>query len=134
MLWQAKKSATGSYVTMKTPSSYKISWEDLDSNSYRSIANGDLIRSRLTSKWYSGSFSFNYLTEKEAEDIMNMINSDPVYIRAKSPMFGTNGWVEMECYVSKASIEMRMNNGAGGKSDWTSLSFNIIQGKVINGQ
>lgn len=134
MLWQAKKSASGSYTTMKTPSSYKISWEDVDSNSYRNITNGSLVRSRLSSKWYSGSFTFNYLTEKESETLLNMINAYPLYIKVKSPLFGTNGWVELECYVSKVSADMRMNNGADNKSDWQSVSFNIIQGQVINGQ
>lgn len=132
MLWQAKTTAGGSYTTMKTPSSYKIDYEDLDSNSYRSITNGDLIRKRLTSKWFKGSFSFNYITEAEAEGILSMINANPVYVKVKSPMFGSNGIAEFQAYVSKVSIEMLKNNNNG--ADWVNLSFNIIQSKSIGGQ
>ena len=132
MLWQAKTTAGGSYTTMKTPSSYKIDYEDLDSNSYRSITNGDLIRKRLTSKWFKGSFSFNYITQEEAEQILSIINASPLYVRVKSPMFGTAGVAEFEAYVSKCSIEMLKNNDNG--AEWVNLSFNIIQSKSIGGQ
>lgn len=131
MLWQAKNTAGGSYVTMKTPSSYKIDYEDLDSNSYRSITNGDLIRSRLTSKWFKGSMSFNYITEAEAESILAMVNSYPLYVRIKSPMFGSNGVVEFQAYVSKVSLEMLKNSD---NAEWVNLSFNIVQSKSIGGQ
>lgn len=134
MLWQAKSSSSGSYTNMKTPSSYKISYEDLDSNSYRSITKGNLVRKRMSSKWFSGSFSFNYLTEKELEDILKMINNDPLYVRVKSPMFGNNGVVEFQAYVSKVSVEMRQNDKTSNNQDWINLSFNLIQSKVVSGQ
>jgi hypothetical protein len=134
MLWQAKTSASGSYVTMKTPSSYKIDWEDLDSNSYRSITNGNLVRSRLSSKWFKGSFSFNYLTQSEATTILNMINSYPLYVKIKSPLFGSNGVIEIECYVSKVSVEMNRNHNSINEDDWVNMSFNIVQSQVVSGQ
>lgn len=133
MLWQIK--INDSYVDMKTPSSYKIDYEDLDSNSYRSITNGDLIRSRLTSKWFKGAFSFNYLEEAELETILSAINQNPLYVKIKSPMFGTNGIIEIQCYVSKVSVEMLRNNpNQINQSQWTNLSFNIIQSKAVSGQ
>lgn len=133
MLWQIK--INGSYVDMKTPSSYKIDYEDLDSNSYRSITNGDLIRSRLTSKWFKGAFSFNYLEESELETILSAINQDPLYVKIKSPMFGINGIIEIQCYVSKVSVEMLRNNpNQINQSQWTNLSFNIVQSKAVSGQ
>lgn len=134
MLWQAKTSASGSYTDMKTPSSYKIDYEDLDSNSYRSITNGNLIRSKLSSKWFKGSFSFNYITQSEAESILSMINAYPLYVKIKSPMFGTQGVVEFEAYVSKVSIEMLKNNTSNNNAEWVNLSFNIVQSKVVSGQ
>lgn len=129
MLWQVKNGA-GSYVDMKTPSSYKIDYEDLDSNSYRSITNGNLIRSRLTSKWFKGSFNFNYMTQQELENTLSLINQNPLYVKIKSPMFGSNGVVEFEAYVSKVSVEMNSNVN----NDWVSLSFNIVQSKAVSGQ
>ena len=138
MLWQAKTpTSSGSYVDMITPSSYKIDWEDIDSNSYRSVTNGNLIRRRLVSKLYKGSMSFNYVTEAQLETLMPIINQNPLYVKVKSPIFGTTGWVELECYVSKASVEMLRNDPSSGSNinnQWGNLSFNIIQAKVVSGQ
>lgn len=132
MLWEAKTSASGTYKTMKTPSSYKISWEDLDSNSYRSVTTGNLIRNVVSKKWFKGSFTFNYLTESQAEEILSMINNYPLYIKVKSPLFGSNGIMECQAYVSQASINMQQNKENG--ATWTDLTFNIVQSKSINGQ
>ena len=134
MLWEAKRSASGSYTSMPTPSSYKIDYEDLDSNSYRSVTNGNLVRKRLTSKWFKGSFEYNYITQVEAESILSMINANPLYVRIKSPLFGSNGIIEFETYVSKVSIEMLRNNPNGNDAQWVNLSFNIIQSKAVSGQ
>ena len=132
LLWQAKASASGSYTTMKTPSSYKIDWEDLDSNSYRSINTGNLNRKIVSTKWLKASFSFNYLTEAEAETILAMINHYPLYVKLKSPLFGSNGLFECQAYVSKASITMQQNQENG--ATWNTLSFNIVQSKKVNAQ
>lgn len=133
MLWQVK--INGNYVDMKTPSSYKIDYEDLDSNSYRSITNGNLIRKRLTSKWFKGAFSFNYIEEEELETILSAINQNPLQVKIKSPMFGSSGVIEIECYVSKVSVEMLRNNPDKiNKSEWVNLSFNMIQSKAVSGQ
>ena len=133
MLWQVKD-GSGQYVDMPTPSSYKASYEDLDANSYRSITNGNLVRSKLSSKWFKGAFSFNYLTQAEVERVLNLINQYPLYVKIKSPMFSNNGVVEFEAYVSKVSTEMNRNHDNFLKDDWTKLSFDIIQAKVVSGQ
>ena len=132
LLWQAKASASDEYTTMKTPSSYKISWEDLDSNSYRSITTGNLNRKIVSKKWLKASFSFNYLTEAEAETILTMINHFPLYINIKSPLFGSNGLFSCETYVSQVSISMQQNKETG--ATWQDLSFNIIQSKKVASQ
>lgn len=132
MLWQAKANSTDEYTTMKTPSSYKISWEDLDSNSYRSITTGNLNRKIVSTKWLKASFSFNYLTEAEAENILAMINHYPLYVNIKSPLFGSNGLFSCQAYVSQASISMQQNKETG--ASWTDLSFNLVQSKKVAGQ
>lgn len=132
MLWEAKSSISNNYTLMKTPSSYKISWEDLDNNSYRSATTGNLIRNIVSKKWFKGSFTFNFLTENEAEDILRMINNYPLYVKVKSPLFGSNGIAEFEAYVSQVSINMQQNKENG--ATWTELSFNIVQSKTIQGQ
>ena len=133
MLWEAKANISDNYTTMKTPSSYKIEGEDLDKNSYRSVTTGDLIRPViLGKKWQKIQFGFNYLTEAEAETILDMINNYPLYVRLKSPVFGSNGMIELQGYVSKFSIEMERNKNTG--ATWGNLSFNFVQGKKVSSQ
>lgn len=132
MLWEAKAQASDNYTTMKTPSSFKIDWEDLDSNSYRSITTGNLNRKIVSKKWFKGSFTFNYLTEAEAEEIVKMVNNYPLYIKVKSPLFGVDGVLECQAYVSKISISMQQNKDTG--ATWRDLSFNIVQSKKVSGQ
>lgn len=135
MLWQVK--VNGSYVDMLTPSDYKIDWEDIDNNSYRSVTNGNLIRNRLSSKWFKGSFKFNYISESDLETMMTRINQNPLYVKIKSPLFGTNGWIEIEAYVSKVSVEMVRNDptyASVSNNQWVNLNFNIVQSKIVSGQ
>lgn len=133
MLWEAKASSSGSYTAMKTPSSYKIDGEDLDKNSYRSITTGDIVRPViLGKKWQKIQFNFNYLTENEAETILTMINNYPLYLKLKSPIFGTSGVIELQGYISKFSIKMERNQTTG--ATWGDLSFNFVQGKKVSSQ
>ncbi len=128
MIWQARVGSTGAYTTLKSPSSYKIDWEDLDVNSYRSTINGNLIRHPLTKHWAKIRFSYTFISESDLNTIASMINSNNLWIRAKTPAFGTNGWVEMQGYVSKMSAEM-----LEGQLGYT-LSFNFVQSKAVSGQ
>lgn len=133
MLWEAKANENDSYTTMKTPSSYDIDGEDLDKNSYRSITTGDINRPViLGKKWLKFKFGFNYATEEEIEPILTMINNYPLYVRLKSPMWGTNGLVELKGYVSKFNTKMVKNKETG--ADWGELTFNFVQGKKVAGQ
>ena len=131
MLWAVKNSAEAQYEDMKTPSDLKIDWEDLDSNSYRSITTGNLNRNIVSTKWLKASLKFNYLTESEVENIMQKINTYPLYVKIKSPLFGTSGVFECQAYVSKASISMQQNKT---NPTWHDLSFNIVQSKKVSGQ
>lgn len=127
MLWQAKTSPSGTYIDMKTPSSYKIDWEDLDSNSYRSIVTGDLIDKRVSASWSKIQFNYNKITEEEAYAILPLLQYNPLYIRAKNPIFGTE-YVEMQVRCSKKKAEkLEANLG------WN-LSFNLVQKKKVTGQ
>ena len=135
MLWQVK--VNGSYADMPTPSEYKIEWEDMDSNTYRSITTGNLIRKRLSSKWFKGNFNYNYITQADLEMILPRINQYPLEVRIKSPIFGNNGWLEIKAYVSKVSVEMLRNDAtynSNTNNQWVKLSFNIIQAEKVSGQ
>ena len=123
LLWKAKVS--GTYKDMKTPSTYKIDWEDLDNNSYRSKNSGNLIDTVISKSWSKISFQYNCLTENEVNTLLSVLNQNPIYVKAKNPFFSAEKELEMRC--SKKSIEM-LETG-----DYT-LSFNLVQKKKVSGQ
>lgn len=123
LIWEARIGSSGTYQQMKSPSSYKIDWEDLDKNSYRSTINGNLFRHPLSKHWYKIAFSWNYLTASEVKTIVEKVNQDNLYIRCQSPAFGTSSTVILQGYVSKISTEM-----LEGQIGYT-LSFNFVESK-----
>ena len=123
LLWEAK--VNGTYTDMKTPSSYKIDWEDLDNNSYRSKNSGNLIDTVISKSWSKISFQYNCLTENEVNTLLGVLNQNPIYVKAKNPFFSAEKELEMRC--SKKSAEM-LETG-----DYT-LSFNLVQKKKVAGQ
>jgi len=123
LLWKAK--IDGTYTDMKTPSSYKIDYEDLDKDSFRSITSGNLIDNVISKSWSKISFQYNYLTKEEVNALLNVLNQNPIYVKAENPFFSSETELEMRC--SKKSIEMLETK------DYT-LSFNLVQKKKVSGQ
>ena len=123
LIWRARIGSSGSFTNMKSPSSYKIDWEDLDKNSYRSTINGNLFRHPLSKHWYKIGFSWKYLTRAELKTIVEMVNQNNLYIQCTSPAFGTNNKITLQGYVSKISTEM-----IEGQLGYT-LSFNFVESK-----
>lgn len=126
LLWQIKTTKNGSYETMPTPSTYGIDYEDLDNESYREINEGNLIDEVISKSWSKLKFSYKFLSEEQIERFLPKLAFNPLYIRAKNPIFGTE-YVELEVRCSKKSIEM-LETG-----DYT-LSFNLVQKKKVAGQ
>ena len=60
-----------SWLDLPAPSSLKISFEDIDKDSYRSVITGNLIRKPISYKWRKVSVSYNFLNNSEATAIMN---------------------------------------------------------------
>ena len=123
LVWRARTSSSGSFTNMKSPSTYKIDWEDLDKNSYRSTINGNLFRHPLSKHWYKINFTWKYLTRAEVKTIVETVNSNTLYIQCTSPAFGTNNKITLQGYVSKISTELL--EGQVGYA----LSFNFIESK-----
>lgn len=114
LIWYANN------VLMPSPSSYKISWEDLDNDSYRSVTNGNLIRNVIKRRWAKVSLSWSVLSAEDVNTICTAVNRDGVTFKVISPAFA-NGLLEFDGYVSK--METELLEGMIGYS----LSFNIVQ-------
>ena len=126
LLWYTKDTPSSSYVQRQTPRKYKIDWEDLDNKSYRSIANGNLIDNVVSKKWSKLQFDYPHLSESEVNQLMTIVNANPIYVKAVNPFF-LNGYIEAEFRCSKASCEMLEDH-------YYTLSFNLVQKKKVNGQ
>lgn len=116
---------------MKNPSSYKISLEDLDNDSYRSKVTGALIDTVVAKRMHKVSLTYNHLTEQEAEEILTAINPNPIMATMKSPCFA-GGTITAQFRVSKADIEMFKDDEDG--TEWAELNFNLVQKKKVSGQ
>ena len=121
LIWYANN------VLMPSPSSYKINWEDLDNDSYRSVTNGNLIRNVIKRRWAKVSLSWNVINSTTVDQILSAVNRDDVTFKMLSPAFG-NGYIAFKGYVSK--MECELLEGMVGYS----LSFNIIQMEGANWQ
>jgi len=62
---------------MKSPSTYKDSIEDTDDNSYTSPEDGSLIDNPIAVGLVKADFSYDYLTEKEAEEVLQETYKNP---------------------------------------------------------
>ena len=115
-------------VLMPSPSTYKISWEDLDNDSYRSVTNGNLIRNVIKRRWAKVSLSWNVLSADKVNTILNAVNGANKTFKMRSPAFGTNDFITFVGYVSKMDTEL-----LGGMIGY-SLNFNIVQSEGASWQ
>ena len=124
--WQAKIS--GTYTDMKTPSSYRVDWEDLDKDSYRSINTGNLIDTVVSKSWTKAGFDYNLLTMAELNTLLAVLDNNPIEVKIPNANFASSGTTEMSMRCSKKSVEM-LEGQKGYK-----LSFNLVQKTKIEGQ
>lgn len=70
---------------MKTPSSYDDDIEDTDKDSYSSIVDGSLIDNPIAIGMLNCNMSWDYLTEDEAEELLQATYQNPMIITIKTP-------------------------------------------------
>lgn len=126
LIWYTSTDGSN-WTLMKSPSSFKISWEDLDNDSYRSVTTGNLIRNVIKRRWAKVSMEWSVLNESQVNTICKAVNRDDVYFKVISPAFG-DGFISFKGYVSSMSTEL-----LEGMRGYT-LSFNIVQSEVASWQ
>ena len=123
--WQVKVS--GTYTDMKTPSSYRVDWEDLDKDSYRSINTGNLIDTVVSKSWTKAYFEYNRLTMAELNTLLGVLDDNPIDVKIPNANFASSGTTAMLMRCSKKSVEMLEDKSY-------TLSFNLVQKTKISGQ
>lgn len=120
--------------TMKSPSSYKDNIEDLDNDSYTSKVTGALIDNVVATGMVKAEFSYDDLTEEEAEELLQATYKNPMLVTLKCPAV-RGGILTAPFRCSKRASEM-VDTGLdedATKSHWK-ISFSIMQKSVVDSQ
>lgn len=118
----------------KSPSSFKLNIDDIDVDSYRSTVNASLIDKTLAKGMIKCSFSFDYLTEEEAEHIMALTWNNPMPLEIKCPILGGKV-LSADFRCAKRSVDMISTDEKeqSSKTKWK-VSFTCSQKKKVSGQ
>ena len=117
--------------TMKTPSSYKANIEDLDNDSYTSKKTGELIDSVVATGMLKLEMSWDYLTEQEAETLLQATYKNPMMVWVKCPAV-KNGVITAPFRVSKRQCEMyKTSQDESVSKDRYKVSFNLMQKAIV---
>lgn len=118
----------------KSPSSFKLNIDDIDVDSYRSTVNASLIDKTLAKGMIKCSFSFDYLTEEEAEHLMALTWNNPMPLEIKCPILGGKV-LSADFRCAKRSVDMISTDEEeqSTKTKWK-VSFTCSQKKKVRGQ
>lgn len=70
---------------MKTPTSYDDDIEDTDKDSYTSVVDASLIDNPIAVGMLKCNMSWDYLTEEEAEELLQATYQNPMIVTIKVP-------------------------------------------------
>lgn len=79
MLWKVDNKI------MKTPSTYEDDIKDVDNESYTSVEDATLIDNPIAVGMLKCNMSWDYLTEEEAEELLQLTYRNPLIVTIKTP-------------------------------------------------
>lgn len=127
------KNSKTNYV-FPSPSSFKLTINDIDLDSFRSPITAELIDKCLAKGMIGLSVSWDYLTEEKAEEIMDQTWCNPLPLTIKAPILGGRllstsfRCAKRECEMIRTEEDENTNN-----TQWK-VSFTASQKKKVNGQ
>ena len=129
MLWKVDG------VVQKTPSTYKDNIEDTDNDSYTSVTTGALIDNPIAVGMLKLEMSWDYLTEDEAEELLQLTYRNPLIITVKCPSVEGGMLENAQFRESKRTSEMHMTgDDEDTSSSYWKVSFNLMQKKLTTAQ
>lgn len=118
----------------KSPSQFNINIDDIDLDSYRSTINASLIDRTLAKGMVKCSFSFDYLTEEEAEHIMALTWINPMPLEIKCPILGGKILnANFRCAKRSCNMISTDEMEQSTKTKWK-VSFTCSQKEKVSGQ
>lgn len=120
---------------MKTPSTYDDDIEDVDNDSYTSIVDASLIDNPIAVGMLKCNMSWDYLTEEEAEELLQATYTNPMIVTIKTPSIPGGMLENAKFRVSKRKSKMHLtgNDEDTSKSRWQ-VSFNLMQKELTDAQ
>ena len=124
MLWREH----GEEKNLPTPSTYSADIEDTDKDSYTSSDDGSLIDNPIAVGMLKLEMSWDYLTEEEAEELLQATYQNPMIVTVKCPSVQGGMLENAKFRVSKRTSEMHKTglDEDTSKSKWK-VSFNLMQ-------
>lgn len=129
MLWKVNGK------TMKTPSTYDDEIKDLDNNSYTSKTTGTLIDNPVAVGMLKCNMTWDYCTEEEAEELMQVTYKNPIIVTIKAPSVPGGMLENAKFRVSERKSKMHKTglDEDTSKSYWQ-VSFNMMQKELTEQQ
>ena len=120
---------------MKSPSTYEDDIEDTDKDSYSSIVDASLIDNPIAIGLLKCNMSWDLLTEKEAEELLQATYQNPMIVTIKVPSVPGGLLENAEFRVSKRKSKMHQTgeDEDTSKSFWQ-VSFNMMQKRLTEKQ
>lgn len=129
MLWKLNG------TTMKTPSSYDDDIEDTDKDHYSSAVDGSMIDNPIAVGLLKCNMTWNYLTEQEAEELLQATYQNPMIVTIKAPSVPGGMLESAKFRVNKRKSKMHLtgNDEDTSKSRWE-VSFSMTQKELTQAQ
>jgi hypothetical protein len=122
-------------VIQKTPSTYKDNIEDTDNDSYTSVVDGSLIDNPVAVGMLKTEMSWDYLTEEEAEELLQLTYRNPLIVTIKCPSVPGGMLSDAKFRVSKRTSEMIDTSlDETTKATRWKVSFNMMQKELTQQQ
>ncbi len=120
--------------TQKSPSSFSLNVDDIDLDSKRSPVSASLIDKTLAKGMVKCSFSFDYVSEEEAEKLMALTWQNPMPLEIKCPILGGKILTaDFRCAKRSISLISTTEDENSDKTKWK-VSFSCSQKKKVRGQ
>lgn len=125
---------TKTNIVWPSPSSYSMSVEDIDIDSYRSQATAELIDKTLAKEMLGLSISWEFTNEEDAEWIMEETKQNPLFLTIKAPILGKSTLsAEFRCAKRNCEMIQTDEDEDTDKTKWK-VSCTMSQKKKVAGQ
>lgn len=120
---------------LPTPSTYSADIEDTDKDSYSSAIDGSLIDNPIAVGMLKLSMSWDFNTEEEAEQLMQLTYINPLVLTIKVPCVSGGILENAKFRISKRKVDMIDTEKGEGtfKTRWK-VSFSLMQKELTQAQ